>query len=473
MVRYHISADGNANVCKAEPGNCPLKDLDGNMVPHFYDKESAQAYFEDHMKEAEISSASKSSKKDLDEHNGEITYRMRSFFEPDARKMIEKANRRLERAGIEERFEFTEKLSYLKRRLPNGMTVADEYVSITLNRPSISYNGYNFLAAINKEEKGFITRTPAGVELNGWKPEAQVCEHCGIKRPRMKTYLVEGPDGTRKQIGSSCLKAYMGLKPEGLWALSVDPLEKIGSEDDLPSFSSDRKASRPVKEMIALALAVSDNGKHFVPRSSYEKPTSDLVEEAIWGGYKVDKQWQDEVNAKYKEYIENGRVDELIQKVQNLPDGNDYVANLKTVTSGEWVTPKSMGLLVSILSLEKREKKKKEEKIAFTKGFAAAEGEKIKGMKATVVSNTEIESTDYYGAPMTKSRIIMQDSDGHQMIWWASNKIDEVQDGDEVVFKSGSVKANKQYREVDQTVLTRVKFASVLQGEKEDSENEK
>ena len=47
MPNYHISQKtGRANVCRAKEENCPLKDADGNTVPHFDDKEQAQAFVE-------------------------------------------------------------------------------------------------------------------------------------------------------------------------------------------------------------------------------------------------------------------------------------------------------------------------------------------------------------------------------------------------------------------------------------------
>lgn len=47
MPNYHINQKtGNANICKAKDGNCPLKDADGNKVPHFDNKEQAQAFVE-------------------------------------------------------------------------------------------------------------------------------------------------------------------------------------------------------------------------------------------------------------------------------------------------------------------------------------------------------------------------------------------------------------------------------------------
>lgn len=55
MAAYHINqTTGNANVCRAKPGNCPLKDADGDYAPHFETKLEAKAFYEDQMKKEAI-----------------------------------------------------------------------------------------------------------------------------------------------------------------------------------------------------------------------------------------------------------------------------------------------------------------------------------------------------------------------------------------------------------------------------------
>jgi len=47
---YHINqSTGNANICRAKPGNCPLKDEDGDYAPHFATKATAQKAYEEQM----------------------------------------------------------------------------------------------------------------------------------------------------------------------------------------------------------------------------------------------------------------------------------------------------------------------------------------------------------------------------------------------------------------------------------------
>lgn len=59
MAAYHINqTTGNANVCRAKPGNCPLKDVDGDYAPHFETKLEAKAFYEKQMQEETIKGVS-------------------------------------------------------------------------------------------------------------------------------------------------------------------------------------------------------------------------------------------------------------------------------------------------------------------------------------------------------------------------------------------------------------------------------
>lgn len=52
MAGYHINQKtGNANICRAKEGNCPLKDVDGDYAPHFETKLEAEAFYEKQRKE--------------------------------------------------------------------------------------------------------------------------------------------------------------------------------------------------------------------------------------------------------------------------------------------------------------------------------------------------------------------------------------------------------------------------------------
>src|SRR5665647_2958143 len=91
----------------------------------------------------------------------------------DAIAKIDAANRKLERAGIENRFTYQTQ-EYLKTSTRDAYGYPqDTYelrTKLTLSEPEIAYNGWEFVAALDATEHGFIARTAPGQDLAGWRP---------------------------------------------------------------------------------------------------------------------------------------------------------------------------------------------------------------------------------------------------------------------------------------------------------------
>lgn len=475
--KYHINPEtGNANKCFAKPGNCRF----GSDDNHYGSKDEARSAYESSMAGQEFA-RKKALKKnpelrekteeelEIERENAEAREhyertRLEHHFDasdlPEVIEKIEKANRRLAKYNIPERFEYDVEEYLEEYKSVGGMQIKKEKVKVTLNSPSIGINGTKFLAVVTQEEAGFIVKSGRDVELNGWRPESQACEHCGINRPRSKTYLVEGPDGKRHQIGSTCVDAYLGVKPEGLWAIGEDIIAGSGGSGHVNAAN----LPRPTDHMIAYALAVSDEGKNFVSRSAATwngtQSTADLIERALWSKSKEDREWAADMEAKAFEYMANGRAKEVLEQIRAVEGDNDYVTNLRTVAKGEYMKPTNSGILVSGLSVLRRaeEKAKKESRPKAAVGFAAPKGTKMKDRKAVITGAQNIQSFDYYtGNEITKTKVTFRDENNHELIWWSSREI-EVEEGKEITFTGGSVKSHDHYNGTDQTTLTRVKF---------------
>src|SRR5665648_701654 len=189
----------------------------------------------------------------------------------DAIAKIDAANRKLERAGIDNRFTYQTQ-EYLKTSTRDAygyLQVSHELrTKLTLSEPEIAYNGWQFVAALDATEHGFIARTAPGQDLQGCRAATQACDHCGKARHRNSTYIVKNAAGDRKQIGSNCLEPFLGVKPKGLWALEWDlDLEEPAARDDYDASGSGGGSDAiPVRHLIATAMPVSDGGKGFMPR---------------------------------------------------------------------------------------------------------------------------------------------------------------------------------------------------------------
>lgn len=376
----------------------------------------------------------------------------------EVQKVVDKANRRLKRNGITEEFSFTK----TPRTYKDGEGAMRLVYDVTLNTPKISYNGWQFVASVDVLEKGTLVNAVPGVDADEFpRPEEHVCEHCGKKRRRAKTYLLRHENGEIKQIGKSCLEVFLGASPKGLWALTfeddvkeIGTLARSGGRRDPEVYDPD--------DVIALSLVVSDGGKKFVPKSvAWDTPsTASLVSEVL--------------NRRYcKNSERRAQLDQLARKAQSIPQSEvqavrdsvkdiagNYGENLNIALGEDYIKDSALGVAVSSVGAYWRGKEKaarvqaeKDRNASYAKGFIAPVGEKITGVKATVTTVREFDG--YYG-PTTMMVAVSEDN--HVFKWVSGSMPDEVEPGVTFTMSRATVKDHDNYRGVDQTVVTRAKL---------------
>ena len=373
---------------------------------------------------------------------------------------IELANRKLERAGIEERFEYEVSTEI---RYRNGVGV--EYSTMTLNTPSISYDGWDFKAVHEFAASGGVISHYAKEYEPPSEDITNRCEHCGSNRHREKVYVVTNREGVTKQVGSSCIKAFLGVKPSGMWALDSDlglsDYEPNEMEDEI--LFSDRTAHVfESEDAIAAALVASNNGENFLSRSAADggqTPTADQIMTNF-------KDWSAKISTEQRELAR-----EIIAYANSLENQNDnsYVANLKSALGeGErsYVRYKDIPLAVSAIASWRAAKSKAIEEVtqaklkeAQPKSFIAAPGEKLNGIKATVTRKRTFPGSFGYN-PKDTDLLILQAEDGH-IIKWSTTNSKGLEEGDEVYVDNATVKANQVYEETYQTVIKTPKITKV------------
>lgn len=459
MKKYHISPDtGRPNICVAAAGKCKFK-----LTDHFDTKEAAREFYE-----ASQSGYLSGSKKKFRKAEGQVSHLISEVFKSKAIEALEKANRKLEKAGIPERFTWTveEVMTPTEERLKTGHVFLTPQVRIVVDSPAIGHEGYTFLAAIEKAESGFVVKEAKGAQVDA--PESLKCDQCGRNVERLKTYVVQDTTGKRLQLGSECVKTYLGgIKPEGLWALGFDPIAGIDEADEEYRQRNVNPASlaRPTELMVAYGLAVSNGGEDFVSKSQSEwldKPsTSSKVEQALFG---ADNEWSTEMQNEAEAYVKSGEAKRVLKKLHDEADTtSSFGKNLAVITSGEAVRSSHMNILIGGLSKIAREKADERKKKAEaewgepTEGFADFKGASLKNRVFKVKENKEIDGEDYNGRPITKSRVTLRDEDNHEVVWWAS-KVIEAEKGEILNISSGRVKDHKTYKDVDQTVVTGLRF---------------
>lgn len=382
---------------------------------------------------------------------------------------IEKANRRLERAGIEERFTYDTEASTYQTK--DGREIAT--VKLTLSRPRIGFNGWVFTGAHDFTDDGATIsyRREPGPDVN----DAH-CDFCGKTRHRSRVYTVHSETEGDKQIGQSCLKLFFGIKPEGLWSLDVD-LQLEGDDydaDDLDRYFGSRgEEVYPAEEMLAVASAVSAQGTEFVPKSRESKDNPSTA-------WKVTSGYTAALSAVTDD--DRQLATDTLEWLRSTDDNSDYGRNLKAALLPTGDEPKAVrsrhvGIAASAISAYLRAKSYAEEKrvreelakkqrAEFQPGFVAPVGERFKQKKATVLRTKviEVDGYSFHSDRDYKTIVTMITEDGHQTTWFASGAKSFA--AGQTVVMDATVKNHEQYDGADQTVVTRATLRDPETGEK-------
>lgn len=389
-----------------------------------------------------------------------VQYTIPAHNLPAFQERIDKANRKLERAGIEDRFGMT----YDMQVRHEGDGSITQVAVVDINRPTIALGDYNFLAYHETTEAGgFITHSQ-GRDIDD--PTDTRCDHCKLNRHRGKLYTVQNKEtGEVLQVGSTCLEPFFGVKPSGLWALEED-MDALGAEEFEYEPGGPSNSFSKAYDGDALFLAAyraTGGGENYISRdrATYDSPaTADKVREYLDTTYNGDdgRTAGENPTAEEAEYI--ARLKTFLNEME--PDG-EYERNLKSVLSPDengnyFVGRKHIGIAASAVAAMKNAERRAASEAARAaaqalkkEAFLALPKAKLEGVKVKVTKRIPFNSKFGGG-----ENILMQDDQGH-VLKWSTSSFPELEEGVEYVMKA-TVKDNEVYHGDWQTGVIRPKF---------------
>ena len=106
---------------------------------------------------------------------------------PAALAQIDKANTRLARNNIAERFTYVLDPYTHEEANALGMTTAQDRVHLTPSAPRIGFDGWLFVTRLVEEDADYVTFCAPGQNLDGRsRPDTPHCDYCGKFRRRAK-----------------------------------------------------------------------------------------------------------------------------------------------------------------------------------------------------------------------------------------------------------------------------------------------
>ena len=310
---------------------------------------------------------------------------------------------------------------------------------------------------------GSIDHTPKGNIISSYLdlpiPEyfrtcPSFCMHCNTQRARNNTYILINTNTAEwKQVGSSCLRDFLGVSAESYTAF-------------LSSFNE-----------LAVFDAVEPNGgKRMFPVKYYLQHVIECYKH--WGYHKYDGNTGDRAfeiafcrmsdelkkivgSVDYNAERNEAEADEVIEWAKAIADNaNDYMYKLKVACTNDYIEVQHTRLVASGVATMNAWKEKEVQRKANFKpsNHVGVVGLKIQVNNATIkyvfagtYSFNGYQSSDSY-------KYVMATEEGNVFTWSTGKYIGDV---GSVVSLIGTVKEHTEYREVKQTVLTRCKVLEV------------
>lgn len=381
---------------------------------------------------------------------------------------VDKANRRLARAKAADQFTFSFEPFVLEGVDEFGEPVHVPMLRVVLSAPRIKAGGYTFVASLTREPGGMVVRTAPGQSLDGWeRPEEHGCDYCGKSRGRNTSYVVRNDvTGEVMQIGKSCLVPFLGISPAGLWTLELDPDDLLPEGDDREYFGGHVPRLYPIRELLALAWVVSEDGQRFVSARQareWEKPSTAGTTLFVWNWRPVGSGAE-----KQRPYVEEMRraardvpgsvLDELLEAAGALDPETDYGANMAAALSADMISASSARLVVSLIAVRNRlvrDRIAAADRAAIVDAWLGNVGDKLENLDVTVRVAMRV---DGYAYNSTDTIVVMRTGCGHALKWKASGVRPDIEEGGAYQLVRATVKDHGEYRGSKQTVVTRCKL---------------
>jgi hypothetical protein len=353
-------------------------------------------------------------------------------------------------------------------------------VEFTLTGDAPRVGEFKFLAQLEQAPGGVLVSAISGVEIGdlgfGWDGR---CEHCGSKRYRRQAFVVEGPDGTRKVVGKSCLRDYLGTdSPEkALWTFTF--LDEVkGLADEESGYGGYGRWEESTIGVIAAArAAIALWG--WRPASHEGITTAMHVDLALnpcrmrtHDGKDPHEEERAAIRRELKERGEHYQetAAKVIEWGRQMEGRSDYERNLKVALNADYVVGKTLNLVISAAAAYDRQVAREDERKRQREAEEARKaalppsyhvGQPGDRVTTTVTLERVIVLPDYGWGP---SRIyVLRADDGAVLSWKTGTSAPRLDDkpmevGDRAVV-TATVKEHREFRDTAETRVQRPKFA--------------
>lgn len=387
---------------------------------------------------------------------------------------VAKLNKRATKLGVAPiLFELGEREIEQERDFRTDKLLTKVFFQVTITGQEPKFAGWSFVGTLQHVEEinGVILRAAPGREeqLTAYRNATNSCEHCGHRRKRKDTFVVEHEDGRRLQVGRQCLRDFLGHQnPQALAAAAefISLVGQMGSDAEDEGWGGGASQDKPglINFLLFVAACIRELG--WTSRATAREKvgavaTANVAMDAMgkWSKNAHDRhKWPSPTESDTK------RVEEAIAWAENeLEPSGDYEHNLKLICGSgmPYVDYRCTGIAASLFVAHDRHLGR-----LAVRAKAASLAEKSKhfgesGERGDFLMT--VLGMHYFDSDFgTRTLVRMIGDDDNIATWWAS-RIPRDEKGWEVVVGEkylvrGTVKEHGEYKGTKQTVLSRCVF---------------
>jgi len=316
-----------------------------------------------------------------------------------------------------------------------------------------------FVGKITHDEAGTMVREVPGFTIDPKFRTRQLCDHCDVRRSR-KTYAMFDTGTTQIQIGSTCVKDYMGHDASALigW---LDGIAGLSSDEELHDIDADRVPRGMFLcdwelTLGSLIQEVSQNGfksRRHVEAKALTNPglttTAEDISELLGAHYSTVPHQHQQLNVG-AQYID--QIPQFIDWVAAQDSTSAFWFNVQGIVNFRHGVPfRSLSSLAAGVGMWFASKVQRDTQPTQST-FLGSVGEKLH-VELSVVRK-HVFSTQFG----RKTMLVSRDGVGNSILLEANTTLfDEIDAGAKLTV-SGTVKKHDVYKDIQQTVLNRCKL---------------
>ena len=305
----------------------------------------------------------------------------------------------------------------------------------------------------------FMNKVPGKVVPFKYQDKTEIhCEHCKHNRYRKRSFLVEHINGEMKEVGSTCLKDFLGHDPSNFlfFAQIEDKLGSMEEEYGMGSWGAGDPMSYDLLGILTLTSAIikkygwtsrSEAYDYSYNNDGVKVATADDVLDYLC---KKNKSIEEKVQLEDRDKEIAEKTIEHFKSLSN--QDNDYIMNCLKVIKMNRVSHKRLGIACSMIQVYRNHVEKELERAnELPSEWFGNIGSKLEDCEVICTFKTFCE-TQFGTSVLYKFR----DNDGNVFKTFYSGHTWEVEQ-EEKVRLWGTVKKHDEWNNKKETMLTRCK----------------